>query len=91
MRECGFNKLWRQCRTKIKVLKQEYFEIKKHGLQKIFNFYDLMDKVLAGKEEDVGEMLHDGNDDEILEEIESKHSEEKKVSVCLLPYILDHR
>jgi hypothetical protein len=66
MRECGFNKLWRQCRTKIKVLKQEYFEIKKHGLQKIFNFYDLMDKVLAGKEENVGEMLHDGNDDYLL-------------------------
>lgn len=76
MRECGFNKVWRQCRTKIKVLKQEYFEVKKHGSQKIFNFYDLMDKVLAGKEEDVGEMLHDGNDDEILEETESKLSSE---------------
>ncbi|XP_063776944.1 bifunctional phosphoribosylaminoimidazole carboxylase/phosphoribosylaminoimidazole succinocarboxamide synthetase isoform X2 [Pseudophryne corroboree] len=48
--ECGINRDWKQCRTKYKNLKYEYYSVKKdetlHALRKSMKFYEEIDHLI---------------------------------------------
>ena len=81
LREQGYERDWKQCRTKVKNLKTEYREIKDHngetgGGRKTCKFYKELDRILGHRPASVPSSLLDTGDSSSTL-VESQESEEE--------------